>query len=245
MVIPSVLLGLLPGYHILGYISILGLLFSRFLQGVSNGGEYITNAIYLTELARTRKQVPLLSSFTSIGGVSGVGLGLIFAYTLRTYLGQEAFNHYGWRIPFLSSSLLAAYAMYLRKNLPETHLSHQPETETLTTLLSKHSKAVIQSFFIALHSCTLFWIVLTYLTVYDQEVLHITYNQIQHTSIISMLLTLVSIVCGAQLASRLGMRKILLVSTVLFFLLSIMLKMCCSFTALSIVSFSFMLYYLY
>ena len=115
MVIPSVLLRLLPGYHILGYISIVGVLFSRFLQGVSNEGEYITNAIYLTELAKTRKQVPLLSSFTFIGGVSGVGLGLVFAYTLRVYLGEQAFNDYGWRIPFLTSTLLAAYTMYLPK----------------------------------------------------------------------------------------------------------------------------------
>src|SRR5258706_8937463 len=38
----------------------------------------------------------------------------------RAYLGTEAFNDWGWRIPFLVSFLLVAIAVYIRLQLQET-----------------------------------------------------------------------------------------------------------------------------
>src|SRR5919199_4942366 len=38
----------------------------------------------------------------------------------RAYLGTEAFNDWGWRIPFLFSFLLVAIAIYIRLQLQET-----------------------------------------------------------------------------------------------------------------------------
>ena len=37
----------------------------------------------------------------------------------RAYLGTEAFNDWGWRIPFLVSFLLVAVAIYIRLQLQE------------------------------------------------------------------------------------------------------------------------------
>src|SRR4030095_10816735 len=38
----------------------------------------------------------------------------------RTYLGNEAFTEWGWRIPFIISLLLVAVAIYIRLSLQET-----------------------------------------------------------------------------------------------------------------------------
>src|SRR2546430_10103043 len=39
---------------------------------------------------------------------------------IRRYLGQEAFNDWGWRLPFIISLLLVAIAIYIRLSLQET-----------------------------------------------------------------------------------------------------------------------------
>jgi len=38
----------------------------------------------------------------------------------QTYLGDEAFTEWGWRIPFIISLLLVAIAIYIRLSLQET-----------------------------------------------------------------------------------------------------------------------------
>ena len=47
-----------------------------------------------------------------------VSLAVIIA--TRTYFGNEAFNAWAWRVPFLLSFLMVAIAIYIRLQLQET-----------------------------------------------------------------------------------------------------------------------------
>ena len=49
----------------------------------------------------------------------GIVLSLIVIIVTRTYLGVDAFNAWGWRIPFLFSFLLMIIAYYIRVNFQE------------------------------------------------------------------------------------------------------------------------------
>jgi MFS family permease len=55
----------------------------------------------------------------------GIVVSLAVIIGTRTYLGNEAFNDWGWRIPFLVSLLLVAIAIYIRLSLQETPIFQQ------------------------------------------------------------------------------------------------------------------------
>jgi MFS family permease len=50
----------------------------------------------------------------------GIVVSLAVIIGTRTYLGSDAFNEWGWRIPFIVSLLLVAVAIYIRLSLQET-----------------------------------------------------------------------------------------------------------------------------
>ena len=82
----------------------------RVLQGFALGGEYGGAAIYVAEHAPVRKR-----GFLTGWIQTTAALGLIGALTVilgvRAILGAEAFDEWGWRIPFLISALLLAISL--------------------------------------------------------------------------------------------------------------------------------------
>ena len=51
MAVPTVLIGLLPGYQTLGLIAPVALILLRTIQGLSVGGEYISSMVFIVERA--------------------------------------------------------------------------------------------------------------------------------------------------------------------------------------------------
>jgi MFS family permease len=49
----------------------------------------------------------------------GIVLSLLVIIATRTYLGEAAFNDWGWRVPFLFSFLLMFIAYYIRVHFPQ------------------------------------------------------------------------------------------------------------------------------
>jgi Sugar (and other) transporter len=70
-------------------------------------------SMYLTNVAA---YTGWLQTFSTLGIV--VSLFVIIA--TRTCFGNELFNAWAWRIPFLISFLLVAIAIYIRLQLQET-----------------------------------------------------------------------------------------------------------------------------
>src|SRR5207245_7202395 len=50
----------------------------------------------------------------------GIVVSLVVIIGCRTYFGNDVFNAWAWRIPFLISFLLVAIAIYIRLQLQET-----------------------------------------------------------------------------------------------------------------------------
>ena len=59
-------------------------------------------------------------AITGVGPTLGIVVSLAVIIGTRTYLGNEAFNEWGWRVPFIISLLLVAVAIYIRLSLQET-----------------------------------------------------------------------------------------------------------------------------
>src|SRR6266446_1860786 len=65
--------------------------------------------------------------------VTLTGMGLATALGIRTYLGVEAFNDWGWRLPFIISLLLVAIAIWIRLSLGETPIFQDMKARGRTT----------------------------------------------------------------------------------------------------------------
>ena len=141
MGLSTFLVGVLPSYASIGFAAPAILIMLRLLQGLALGGEYGGAATYVAEHAPNGKR-GLYTSFIQTTATIGLFLSLLVILGVRTYLGTEAFEAWGWRIPFLLSIVLLGVSVWIRMQLHESPLFQQMKAE------GKTSKAPItESFF--------------------------------------------------------------------------------------------------
>ena len=113
------IVGLLPGYAAIGIAAPITLVGLRILQGLALGGEYGGAATYVAEHAPEGKR----GSFTAwiqTTATLGLFLSLLVILGTRTAIGEEAFNAWGWRVPFLVSVLLLGVSVWIRLSMHES-----------------------------------------------------------------------------------------------------------------------------
>jgi len=121
-------IGLLPTYEQIGMAAPLLLILLRVLQGFALGGEYGGAAIYVAEHSPDAKRGGLTGWIQTSAAIGLVGaLGVILA--TRTALGTEAFEAWGWRIPFLLSMGLLLISLWIRLKLNESPAFKRMEEE--------------------------------------------------------------------------------------------------------------------
>jgi MFS family permease len=127
MGLSTFLVGVLPSYGSIGVAAPVMLIGLRMLQGLALGGEYGGAATYVAEHAPPGKR-GLYTSFIQITATFGLFLSLLVILGCKWLLGDK-FNDWGWRIPFLLSSLLLAVSVYIRMQLAESPVFQQMKDE--------------------------------------------------------------------------------------------------------------------
>src|ERR1041384_407469 len=74
MAVPTFLIGVLPGYAVLGIAAPLLLTLLRMVQGLSVGGEYTTSIVFMVEQARPGSR-GVIGAVTCCGAVGGILAG--------------------------------------------------------------------------------------------------------------------------------------------------------------------------
>jgi MFS family permease len=111
--------GILPNYATAGVAAPVLLLALRLLQGLALGGEYGGAATYVAEHAPPGKR-GFFTSWIQTTATLGLFASLLVVIGTRTYLGEDAFKLWGWRIPFLVSIILLAVSLWIRMQLAES-----------------------------------------------------------------------------------------------------------------------------
>ena len=119
MGLSTFIVGLLPSYESIGITAPIVLIALRLLQGLALGGEYGGAATYVAEHAPMGKR-GLHTSWIQTTATLGLFLSLLVILFTRTWIGEEAFAAWGWRIPFLISLVLLAFSVYIRMKLNES-----------------------------------------------------------------------------------------------------------------------------
>ncbi|MHB1670337.1 MFS transporter [Thiomonas sp.] len=113
------IVGLLPSYAAIGVAAPVILIALRLLQGLALGGEYGGAATYVAEHAPRGKR-GAYTSWIQTTATLGLFLSLLVILGLRTTLGEDAFNDWGWRVPFLVSIFLLGISVWIRLKLNES-----------------------------------------------------------------------------------------------------------------------------
>ncbi len=121
MGIATTLTGLVPTYARIGILAPALLVLFRLIQGLALGGEYGGAATYIAEHAPDARR-GYYTSWIQTTATVGIALALLVVLAFRLWLGDAAFRAWGWRLPFLVSSLLLVIAMYIRLRLQEAPL---------------------------------------------------------------------------------------------------------------------------
>lgn len=128
MGVSTAVVGLLPSYSSIGVAAPVILITLRLLQGLALGGEYGGAATYVAEHAPPGKR-GFFTSWIQTTATLGLFLSLLVILACRTALGTEAFEAWGWRIPFLLSILLLIVSVYIRLQLSESPVFNRMKAE--------------------------------------------------------------------------------------------------------------------
>ncbi len=125
-------IGVLPTFASAGVWAPIMLLALRTLQGLALGGEYGGAAIYVAEHAPKGKRGQY-TSWIQASVAGGFLLSLIVVLGFRHAMTPEAFNAWGWRLPFLASLLMLAVSLYMRLKLSESPVFQAMKTAGTTS----------------------------------------------------------------------------------------------------------------
>ena len=119
MGLSTFVVGLLPSYASIGVAAPIILIALRLLQGLALGGEYGGAATYVAEHAPHGNRGAFTSWIQTTATV-GLFLSLLVILGVRTWIGEEAFAAWGWRVPFLLSFILLGISVWIRLSMNES-----------------------------------------------------------------------------------------------------------------------------
>jgi len=125
-------IGLMPSYKTAGWFSPVFLIFIRVLQGLALGGEYGGAAVYVGENVPDNKR-GFYTSMIQITATLGLFISLIVILVTQSSMSKEAFNDFGWRIPFLISILLVIVSIYIRLKMKESPIFAKLKSTGMTS----------------------------------------------------------------------------------------------------------------
>src|SRR3954463_16156204 len=111
--------GLLPTYQQVGVLAPVLLVILRLIQGFAVAGEISGASSMILEHAPFGRR-GFFASFTLQGVQAGQILAAAVFLPLAHYMPAEAFNSWGWRIPFLLSFVVIVAGYIIRREVEET-----------------------------------------------------------------------------------------------------------------------------
>ncbi len=183
-------IGLIPSYDSIGIWAPILLLLAKMAQGFSVGGEYTGASIFVAEYAPDRKR-GFLGSWLDFGSIAGFVLGAGVVVLISAVIGEDAFQSWGWRLPFFLALPLGMIGLYLRHALEETpafqqHVEQleQGDREGLAggpkvsfkEVATKHWRSLMTCVGVVVVTNVTYYMLLTYMPSYLSHNLHYSEN---------------------------------------------------------------------
>ncbi|MCC9016659.1 MFS transporter [Flavobacterium lipolyticum] len=218
MGISTVTIGFLPGYASIGVAAPLLLMLCRFGQGVGLGGEWGGAVLLAIENAPPDKRA-WYGMFPQLGAPIGLLLSGGTFLILTDTMTNENFMDYGWRIPFIASSLLVVVGFYIRTKITETPSFESAKKEKeevkvpFLTLIKSYRNQLIFGTLSAVTTFLVFYLMTVFTLSWITSDLGITKRDALLVQLFSVLFFALFIPVSAVVADKIGRRKMLLIAT--------------------------------
>ncbi len=218
MGLSTVAIGVLPTYSSIGIAAPLLLALCRFGQGLGLGGEWGGAVLLATENAPPGKRAwygmfPQLGA--PIGFLCSAGIFLLLSNTLS----DAQFFAYGWRVPFLLSSLLVLVGLYVRLKLQETPAflralqNNERVRLPIITVVTRHPLILLLGTFACIATFLLFYLMTVFTLSWGTATLHYPRGQFLILQMVAMLAFALGIPLSAIVADRYGPRAVLIAAS--------------------------------
>ena len=218
MGISTVCIGFLPSYASIGIAAPLLLMLCRFGQGVGLGGEWGGAVLLAIENAPPNKRA-WYGMFPQLGAPIGLLLSGGTFLILTDTMTNADFMDYGWRIPFIASSLLVVVGFYIRLKITETPAFENSKVEQLEvkvpffTLLKSYKNQLIFGTFAAITTFLVFYLMTVFTLSWATSDLGYSKRDFLLMQLFSVLFFAFFIPISALVADKIGRRKMLIIAT--------------------------------
>lgn len=212
----TVMIGLLPTYEMIGLWSPALLILMRIIQGMGIGGEWGGALLLAYEYAPEKRK----GFFGSIPQ-AGVTIGMLmatFIVSLMTLFSEADFLSWGWRIPFLLSSVLVLLGLWIRKDIDETpdfqrvKASGQVAKAPLRDTLKHHWREVLIAAGLKVVETAPFYIFSTFVVSYATSTLTYQKSQALEAVTLGALVATIMIPLMGVLSDKVGRQRMYAIS---------------------------------
>lgn len=229
MGIATVCVGFLPTYAQIGIWAPIFLVSLRLLQGLSAGGEIGGGAVYLTEHSGDTNR-GFKTSFLQLMGPLGILVSTLQIALLQSYLTQEEFLSWGWRVPFWVSLILLLIAFKTRMALEETPIYLQlskAEAKSKSPLRDNlkdpetRKRMFLLFFCISAGGAVLFFCVQVYTSIFLKTTVKLSPQLVDQLSACASIVLLPLIVFAGWLSDKIGRKPVVVSGLILGALLTL------------------------
>ncbi|MEG5297566.1 MFS transporter [Enterobacter roggenkampii] len=212
----TVMIGLLPTYEMIGLWAPALLILMRIIQGMGIGGEWGGALLLAYEYAPEKRK----GFFGSIPQ-AGVTIGMLmatFIVSLMTMFSEADFLSWGWRIPFLLSSVLVLLGLWIRKDIDETpdfqrvKASGQVAKAPLRDTLKLHWREVLIAAGLKVVETAPFYIFSTFVVSYATSTLTYQKSQALEAVTLGALVATIMIPLMGLLSDKVGRQRMYAIS---------------------------------
>lgn len=219
MGISTVSIGFLPSYASIGILAPILLMLCRFGQGVGLGGEWGGAVLLAIENAPAHKRA-WYGMFPQLGAPIGLLLSGGTFLILTNSMSAEAFMDYGWRIPFIASSLLVIVGFYIRLKITETPAFENSKEEQkevkvpFVTVFKSYKNQLIFGTLAAVTTFLVFYLMTVFILNWNTKSLGFSNKEALLIQLFSVLFFAIFIPISALAADKIGRRKMLIYTTI-------------------------------
>ena len=213
MGLSSAVIGILPGTASIGVAAPLILVALRVLQGIAVGGEW-SGSVLLTMEWGNQKKRGLMGSFAQIGVPVGLVLGTGGMTLLSAMMSDDAFDSWGWRVPFLASLILVAVGLVIRLKILETPMfkkvldQGKTASTTVAQVIRRHWREILLSAGSRFVEQMPFYLFTTFVLIYVVQRHHYSKTFVLSAVLVGATVELATIPLFSHLSDTLGRKRV-------------------------------------
>jgi metabolite-proton symporter len=216
-------IGLLPTYGTVGVLAPVLLVTLRLIQGFALGGEWGGAVLIVSEHGKPEHR-GFWASWPQAGAPAGNLLATGVLALLAVFQSDEAFQAWGWRIPFLLSAVLIIVGLWVRLTVSESpvFLEAQRAAEAkaaetgvaekapIITVLTRYKREVLTAMGARIAENVSFYLLTAFTLSYMTKVLGLDSSFALNAVLIASAVHLVTIPLWGALSDRIGRKPVYL-----------------------------------